>query len=185
MKIISLHKKEEQLIALVKKQDRASQKKMFDQFAPKMLGVCRQYVKNIHDAEDVMLCGFMKVFQNIHQFEHKGSFEGWIRKIMVFESISFLRSRKEMLFTEEVSYKETLTEDHLSFYETEALQHMIDTLPAGCKTVFILYVIEGYKHQEIAEMLMISEGTSKSQLANARKLLQNQLKKKEFYNGAF
>src|SRR5690606_40201406 len=80
-----------------------AQKQLFENFSPKMLSTCRQYIKDLHDAEDVMLCGFMKVFQNIEQYRNEGSFEGWIRRIMIRESISFLRAKKEITFIEEAS----------------------------------------------------------------------------------
>lgn len=163
-----------QLIEQVIHQNRLAQKQLFEQFSPKMLGTCRQYVKNLHDAEDVMLHAFMKVFQNIGQFKNEGSLEGWIRRIMIRECISFLRQKKEYMFVDDVS------QNHLRMLTTEQdtsedYQALIDALPKGCRYVFVLSVIEGYKHQEIAELLNISEGTSKSQLAYAKKLLKQQI----------
>lgn len=165
-----------QLIDHVIDQNRLAQKQLFEQFSPKMLGVCRQYVKDHHDAEDVMLRGFMKVFQNIQTFNKEGSFEGWIRKIMIRESLTYLRSAKELQFLDDFSNISnedlTVSQDFSNDY-----QKLIDTLPKGCKYVFILNVIEGYKHQEIAEMLNISVGTSKSQLAYAKNILKQQIER--------
>lgn len=165
-----------QLIDHVIDQNRLAQKQLFEQFSPKMLGVCRQYVKDHHDAEDVMLRGFMKVFQNIQTFNKEGSFEGWIRKIMIRESLTYLRTAKELQFLDDFSNISnedlTVSQDFSNDY-----QKLIDTLPKGCKYVFILNVIEGYKHQEIAEMLNISVGTSKSQLAYAKNILKQQIER--------
>lgn len=165
-----------QLIDHVIDQNRLAQKQLFEQSSPKMLGVCRQYVKDHHDAEDVMLRGFMKVFQNIQTFNKEGSFEGWIRKIMIRESLTYLRTAKELQFLDDFSNISnedlTVSQDFSNDY-----QKLIDTLPKGCKYVFILNVIEGYKHQEIAEMLNISVGTSKSQLAYAKNILKQQIER--------
>lgn len=165
---------ESELIHQVKNKSRMAQKQLFENFSPKMLSTCRQYIKDLHDAEDVMLRGFMKVFQNIEQYRNEGSFEGWIRRIMIRESISFLRAKKEITFIEEASQSVLSVVSHHQEFEND-YQKLIDELPKGCKYVFVLSVIEGYKHQEIAEMLEISVGTSKSQLAYAKKLLKQQI----------
>ncbi|MCF6308007.1 MAG: sigma-70 family RNA polymerase sigma factor, partial [Flavobacteriaceae bacterium] len=148
-------------------------------FAPKMLSVCRQYLKNNALAEEVMLSGFLKVFTHLNSFKFEGSFEGWIRRIMVNESISQLRKEKKFQFKEEELLENTL--DLVAYIETEIevneIQKLIDQLPNGYKTVFVLYVVEGYKHSEISEMLEIVESTSKSQLFKARKMLQNLINK--------
>ncbi len=184
MKVISLHQEERKLIQQAVDQNRFAQNQLFAEFSPKMLGVCRQYIKDLQLAEDVMISAFMKVFVNLNQFEHKGSFEGWIRRIMVNECISFIRVQKQVKFIEEETFFEERFNDIESKFSTDEIQFLIDNLPDGYKMVFNLYVIEGYKHQEIAQMLNISEGTSKSQLSHARKMLQNQiLKLKNYENG--
>lgn len=165
---------ESELINQVQNNNRAAQKQLFDQFSPIMLSTCRQYIKDLHNAEDVMLCAFMKVFQNINQYRNDGSFEGWIRKIMIRESLSFLRSKKELNFIEDAS-QSVLSVVSDSYEISNDYQKLIDDLPKGCRYIFVLSVIEGYKHQEIAEMLNISVGTSKSQLAYAKKLLKQQI----------
>lgn len=165
---------ESELINQVQNNNRAAQKQLFDQFSPIMLSTCRQYIKDLHNAEDVMLCAFMKVFQNINQYRNDGSFEGWIRKIMIRESLSFLRSKKELNFIEDAS-QSVLSVVSDSYEISNDYQKLIDDLPKGCLYIFVLSVIEGYKHQEIAEMLNISVGTSKSQLAYAKKLLKQQI----------
>src|SRR5690554_4285766 len=139
-----------------------------------MLGTCRQYIRDLHEAEDVMLHAFMKVFQNIGQFKNEGSLEGWIRRIMIRECISFLRQKKEYMFVDDVS------QNHLRMLTTEQdtsedYQALIDALPKGCRYVVVLSVIEGYDCQEIDELLSISEGTSKPTFAYAKKLFKQQL----------
>ena len=178
MKVIQLHQEEKQLIMLAVENNRQAQQQIYAKFSSKMLSVCRQYINDIHHAEDVMITGFMKVFTNLKKFEHKGSFEGWIRRIMVYECIDFLRVKKNNFNHQDID--DVTVSENESVYEMEDfsvddIQNMIDNLPDGYKMVFNLYAIEGYKHQEIAEMLKISEGTSKSQLSHARKLLQQQI----------
>ncbi|MFC7356778.1 RNA polymerase sigma factor [Jejudonia soesokkakensis] len=183
MKIISLHKNYTKLIAKASKGNRRAQHDLFELFSPKMLSVCRQYVKDVDLAEEVMLTGFLKVFTHLKSYKAEGSFEGWIRRIMVNESISELRKSKKLQFNDAAEIENSI--EHVAYIETEMevaeIQKIIDRLPEGYKTVFVLYAVEGYKHSEIAELLQISEGTSKSQLSKARKLLQSEVKKNISY----
>lgn len=183
MKIISLHKNYTKLIAKASKGNRRAQHDLFALFSPKMLSVCRQYVKDVDLAEEVMLTGFFKVFTHLKSYKAEGSFEGWIRRIMVNESISELRKSQKLLFNDAAEIENSI--EHVAYIETEMevdeIQKIIDRLPEGYKTVFVLYAVEGYKHSEIAELLQISEGTSKSQLSKARKLLQSEVKKNRSY----
>ncbi len=172
------------LIKKARKDNRKAQHQLYQLFAPKMLSVCRQYLKNNDLAEEVMLNGFYKVFSKLDSFSDQGSFEGWIRRIMVNESISELRRHKKLYFKDE-----TVIENSLEYatsidteFAVEEIQKVIDSLPEGYKTVFVLYAVEGYKHSEIAELLQISEGTSKSQLSKARKMLQNNINKQNDVN---
>ena len=184
MKVIHLHQNEKELIALALDNNRAAQQKIYNQFAPKMLGVCRQYSKDLQLAEDIMITAFMKVFVNLNKFEFNGSFEGWIRRIMVNESISYLRVHKKVQFVDDETFFEERFNNIESQFSVQDIQHLIDHLPDGYRMVFNLYAIEGYKHHEIAALLNINEGTSKSQLSHARKILQNQINKlKNFTNG--
>jgi len=182
LKVISLHKNYKSLISKANNGNRKAQHQLFELFAPKMLSVCRQYVKNKSVAEEVMINGFLKVFTHLKSYRAQGSFEGWVRRIMVNESISQLRKDKKILFKEEYEIENSL--DHVTFIETklevEEIQKMIDSLPEGYKTVFMLYAVEGFKHSEIAEFLQISENTSKSQLFKARKKLQLILNKNKY-----
>jgi RNA polymerase sigma-70 factor (ECF subfamily) len=181
MKVLHLHHQEKELIQLAIKNDRQAQQQIYSQFSAKMLGVCRQYVKDIHQAEDVLLTAFMKVFTNLKNFQHNGSFDGWIRKIMVNECISFIRVQKKIKYIEDEAYFEESFNNIESQFVIDDIQFLIDGLPDGYKMVFNLYAIEGFKHQEIASLLGISEGTSKSQLSHARKMLQGQINKLKNY----
>ena len=175
MKVINLHHEEKELIRLAVEKNRQAQQQIYTQFSPKMLSVCRQYIKDIHQAEDIMITAFMKVFTNLKNFQFKGSFEGWIRRIMVNECISFIRVEKKLKYSEDETYFEESFNNIESQFSIDDIQSLIDNLPDGYKMVFNLYAIEGFKHHEIATMLGINEGTSKSQLSHARKMLQVQI----------
>ncbi len=182
MKVINLQQEEKELIELVAENNRHAQHRLYSKFSPKMLSVCRQYIKDLHQAEDVMITAFMKVFTNLKNFEHKGNFEGWIRRIMINECISYIRVHKKVTFIEDENYMEERYNNIESQFSVEDIQFLIDNLPDGYKMVFNLYCIEGFKHQEIAAMLGINEGTSKSQLYHARKMLQENISKLKNYN---
>ena len=184
LKVIALHQEERDIIALAVDNNRHAQQKIYSKHAPKMLSICRQYVKDVQQAEDIMITAFMKVFTNLKNFEHKGSFEGWIRRIMVNECISFIRVQKKVNFLEDEFFVEDAFNNIESHFSVEDIQTLIDSLPDGYKMVFNLYAIEGFKHQEIAKMLGINEGTSKSQLSHARKMLRDEINKlKNYENG--
>lgn len=177
LKVIQLHKNETQLIKRAVKNDRDAQRTLFDLYAPKMLSVCRYYIRDVHFAEEVMLNGFFKIFQNIKTFRNEGSFEGWVRRIMVRECISYLRAQKKIEFaTDNIEVHDKVIDSTESQMTVAEIQLLIDNLPDGYRMVFNMYAIEGYKHHEIAKMLNITEGTSKSQLFKARKLLQEGIK---------
>ncbi|WP_310554745.1 RNA polymerase sigma factor [Flavobacterium sp.] len=184
MKVINLHQEEKELIQPAVDNNRYAQQKIYSKFSGKMLSVCRQYIKDLQIAEDIMITAFMKVFVHLKNFESKGSFEGWIRRIMVNECISYIRVQKKVRFIEDETYFEESFNNIESQFSIEDIQFLIDNLPDGYKMVFNLYAIEGFKHQEIAQMLGINEGTSKSQLSHARKMLQTQIAKlKNYDNG--
>ena len=168
MKVINLHQEEKELIELAVENNRHAQHKIYSKFSPKMLSVCRQYIKDLHQAEDIMITAFMKVFTNLKNFKHEGSFEGWIRRIMINECISYIRVQKKVKFIEDENYFEESFNNIESQFSVEDIQFLIDNLPDGYKMVFNLYAIEGYKHQEIAEVLNITEGASKAHLNKAR-----------------
>ncbi|QMW02523.1 RNA polymerase sigma factor [Spirosoma foliorum] len=181
LRLIPFFTTEAQLIAALKRGESRAHKVVYERFAGKMLAVCTRYCANRDDAEEVMIDGFMRVFEKIEQFREDGSFEGWIRRVMVTESLMFLRKNKQ--WRQEIPIEEVTVEPDYAWADTAVnendLLRMVNQLPDGYRTVFNLYAIEGYSHAEIAEMLGISEGTSKSQLSRARMLLQANLKKLE------
>ena len=163
--------------------DRPAQNQLYDQYKSKMYGLCLRYAKSKAEAEDMLLEGFFKVFQDLHQFAHKGSFEGWIRRIMVHNAISHLRKNHKKEFSEvdleklnSIPSNNTLAWDKS---DAESIIRVIRQLPAGYQTIFNLYAVEGYSHREIAEMLQIAESTSRSQYARARQILQKTLTPQE------
>jgi len=172
---------EAELIQACKKQDRRAQQLLFDRFSPVMFGLCKRYLKNREDAEDVLVEGFFKVLTKLEQYSGQGSFEGWIRRIMVNEALMHLRKNKNLKMTLEINDHHLKTmvtvEDEL---QAADILNLLDRLPTGYRTVFNLYVLEGYKHREIAEMLGISINTSKSQLILAKKRMQALVKLQAF-----
>lgn len=182
MKVINLHQEEQTIIQMAIDQNRFAQQQIYTKYSSKMLSVCRQYIKDLQLAEDVMITAFMKVFTHLKNFEHKGSFEGWIRRIMINECISYIRVKKQVKFIEDETFFEERYNDIEGKFSLDDIQFLIDGLPDGYRMVFNLYVVEGYKHHEIGELLGISEGTSKSQLMHARRMLQNQITKLRNYD---
>jgi RNA polymerase sigma-70 factor (ECF subfamily) len=173
--------KEDALIRGCLKRDRKAQRQLYEHYASGMLGLCVRYVGDIQEAEDIMIGGFMRIYEKMDQYEGKGSFEGWMKRIMINESLGFIRRNKSMYITEdieEVAYKikYEMLQDTL---EAQDLLRLINELPSGYRAVFNLYAIEGYTHKEIGELLGISENTSKSQLSRARAHLQKKLKEME------
>jgi RNA polymerase sigma factor (sigma-70 family) len=155
-----------------------AQKNLYDKFSRKMMGVCLRYSESQEEAEDVLQNGFVTVFQNIASFKGMGSFEGWVRKIMVNTALTNIRKNKKL--------KQNVSLDNVSFmlpssnqvadnFAANDLLKLIQTLPTGFRTVFNLYAIEGYSHKEIGDLLNISEGTSKSQYSRAKAHLQKML----------
>ncbi len=177
--IIPLFTSEEQLVRACQQADPKAQKRVYEKYAPKMLAICKRYLADEMEAEDAMIEGFMKVFGKINSFKLEGSFEGWIKRIMVNEALMVLRSKKKEGFS--IAIDQIQTGEEPQFYEAnlavEDLMNIITSLPTGFRTVFNLYAIEGYNHAEIANLLNISEGTSKSQLSRARVILQNLVNK--------
>ncbi len=170
---------DEELIRGCVKEDESSQREVFQKYAGKMLAVCQRYARNSMDAEDIVQDAFIKVFDKIHQFKSVGSFEGWIRKIVVntaLKKYTVIRYEKEVVGYEIKERDESTMEATAYSQITEKeLMGLINNLPDGYRLVFNLYVIEGYQHEEIAEMLKIQPGTSRSQLVKARNMLKNQI----------
>jgi RNA polymerase sigma factor (sigma-70 family) len=173
---------EQELIEGCRKGDRASQKALYERYCRKMMVVCLRYSKSSAEAEDILQEAFVKVFQGIKDFRQESKLETWITRIMVNTALN--AQRKKLYLFPMVDVEEIdLPDEELSvsgIHFTQLLE-MIQALPQGCQVVFNMFAIEGYSHKEIAEMLAISEGTSKSQYARARSLLQNRLVKETSY----
>lgn len=172
---------EDELIKGCVRRERNAQKRLYDTFSSKMYALCCRYVKDSMEAEDVLVTAFTKIFDRIDQFKGEGSFEGWIRRVVVNESLTYLRRNRSMYIETELEAADREPDyqqisDHL---EAEDLLNMIQELPAGYRIVFNLYAIDGYSHKEIADQLNISENTSKSQLSRARVFLQKILAERE------
>ncbi len=172
---------ETELIDQCRKGQRKAQQALYEKYARLMLAVCARYISDKSEAEDVMIGGFVKVFSKLDQFKHEGSFEGWIRRIMVNESLTYIRRNKHMYLEVDIEEAQrspdyAVLDNHL---HAEDLMKLIGQLPTGYRTVFNMYAIEGFSHREIAEQLGITENTSKSQLSRARSLLQKHLLQRE------
>ena len=165
---------ERQLVVALQRGEARAQKVVYEQLASRMMAVCVRYVSNHDDAEDVLIEGFMRVFERIGQFRNEGSFEGWVRRIMVTESLMFLRKNRAL--RHEMSLDSVTAEPDYGWaddaLQADDLLRLVAQLPDGYRTIFNLYAIEGYSHAEIAALTGISEGTSKSQLSRARAVLQ-------------
>ncbi len=186
MKIINLHTKLETLIAKAKQNDRRAQYELYKRFAPKLLSLARLYISDVQFAEDVLSRSFVKIFKKIHQFSsNQKAFPAWCRQILVREAIDFLRRQKEIEFSSHQLEDLALTTDDevLDHTQIDQIQGCIDQLPNGYKLVFNLYVVESYTHKIIAETLGISEGTSKSQLSKAKKMIARLLHAQNQLNG--
>jgi len=171
------------LIKECKNGSRSAQRELYDTFSPMLYAVIKRYVKNDYDAEDILIDTFMKIYENLGKYKKKGSFEAWIRKIAVRESLMFLRRNKVfnlIISSDNIVIPERVCLDSEINYKD--LLKALDLLPVGYRTVFNLYVIEGYKHKEIAESLGISINTSKSQLRLAKSRLRQIIKKRNLTN---
>jgi len=166
---------DEQIVDGCIKKNAIAQQYLYDKFSRKMMGICLRYFDNVEEAEDVLQNGFIAVFGHIETFKGTGSLEGWIKRIMVNTALTSIRKNKK--------FKQNLELDNVEFMlpssdlanddlKTKELLKIIQSLPPGSRTIFNLYAIEGYSHAEIASMLNISEGTSKSQYSRARAYLQ-------------
>ena len=167
-----------------------AQRQLYEHFAQQMLGVCFRYTKSISDAEDILQEGFVKVFKHLHQYNFEGELGGWIRKIMVNTALNYLKKNKRYQYDlsfEELSLHPVSKDNPEIRLEGKELAELIRQLPTGFQTIFNLHAVEGYTHVEIAGMLGITDGTSRSQYARARGLLISWIqnysvdKKKETY----
>ncbi|MDZ4806689.1 MAG: sigma-70 family RNA polymerase sigma factor [Bacteroidota bacterium] len=165
---------EHQLVKDCLKGKPEAQRKLYEQFAKTMLGVCYRYTKSLKDAEDVLQDGFVKVFLGMHQYKFEGKLGAWIHRIMVNTALNFLKKnrkyRDEMYFKEQPLHP-VAADNPVIDLQAKELADLIRQLPQGYQTIFNMYAVEGYTHVEIGELLGISDGTSRSQYARARALL--------------
>jgi len=161
--------------------DPSAQRELYNRYSPKMLSVCYRFGNSREDAEDMLQEGFIKIFTQIHTFQNKGAFEGWIRRIIVHTCINFLKKNKKFsnnIDLEQADYLEVKEETMPSVMQARQIIECIRQLPLGYRTVLNLYAMEGYSHKEIAEMLDIEESTSRSQYTRAKVMLEGILIKK-------
>lgn len=159
------------------KQNTNSQRMLFEQYAGKFMTVCNRYANDVMEAEDMLQEGFIRIFNNVHQFKFEGSFEGWMRRIVVNVCLKHLQKKKLQFSEIKENHAETPAIQAYAFNHLgeEELLKLINQLPDGYRIVFNLNVIEGYSHEEIAQLLNIQASTSRSQLVKARKMLQQQI----------
>jgi RNA polymerase sigma factor (sigma-70 family) len=161
--------------------DAASQRELYHRYSPKMLSVCYRFAQNREDAEDMLQEGFIKVFSQIHTFENRGAFEGWIRRIVVHTCINILKKNKRFNESVDIIHATAVQvreESVPSIIQAKQVVECIRMLPIGYRTVLNLYAIEGYSHREIAMALDIEESTSRSQYTRAKAMLEEILVRK-------
>ncbi len=174
---------ENTLVEQLRQNDRAAQKWLYERYSPLFFSVCKRYLAGREDAEEALVSAFYKIFSQIDAYTGSGSFEGWMRRIVVNEALMMLRKKQPLVFPGDAVM--AMNEPADSFSVEAALSaaeilELLAQLPPGYRTVFNLYVLEGYKHHEIADVLGISINTSKSQLILAKEKLKNLLKSKGF-----
>jgi len=172
---------EEAILQGCLKNEAAAQRELYNRYSPKMLAVCYRFAHNREDAEDMLQEGFIKVFSQMHTFQNKGAFEGWIRRIIVHTCINNLKKNKrfnESLDIVHANGIQVREESVPSIVQAKQIVECIRILPIGYRTVLNLYAIEGYSHREISEMLDIEESTSRSQYTRAKQMLEDILIKK-------
>ncbi len=169
---------EQQLVKACQQGDSKAQRQLYEQFARKMMGVCLRYSINTEEAEDFLQEGFIKVFEKLQHFEFRGSLEGWIRKVILNTILDKIRRNSIFNVTDSIDDHHDVTgnDNPYDSIGVKELLKMIQTLPTGYRTVFNLFVIEGFSHKEISLMLNISESTSKSQFLRAKEQLQKKIK---------
>lgn len=169
-----LMQNEASLIQACIKQNRAAQKKLYDLYAPKMLGVCYRYAQSKEEAEDMLQEGFIKVFQKLDSFKFQGVFEGWLRRIFVNTAINIIRKYQKLQYETDIEEAGTMASNAaevLDAMQNKEVIELIRNMPQGYRTVLNLYAIEGYSHKEIGEMLGINESSSRSQFTRAKAVL--------------
>jgi RNA polymerase sigma factor (sigma-70 family) len=173
--------KEIELIEGCRRKNSHAQKNLYDRYSGKLYALCCRYIKEKAEAEDVFITSFTKILDRIDQFKGEGSFEGWMKRILVNESLSYLRRNKNMYLEMDIEAADREPDYHKleSQLQVEDLMKLVEALPSGYRIIFNMYAIDGYSHKEIADQLGISENTSKSQLSRARVVLQKNLLESE------
>ncbi len=170
---------EQRTIELCKKGDRNAQKALFDLLAPRMYPVCIRYVGDREVAQDILQDGFVTLFSKLDSYKGEGSFDGWARRIFINTALMYLRKKDALKISDDLETARHLSSDMAGQMENigyKELMKLVTSLPPGFRTVFNMYVIEGYSHKEIADALGITETTSRTQLSRARVWLQNRIK---------
>lgn len=170
---------EPEILQACRRGDRKAQKQLYDRLAPKMMAVCLRYMGTRDDAEDILQEGFITLFSRLDSYSGEGSFEGWARKIFVNTALMSLRKKDALKMSEDLETAWNVSSDGVSQIQSAGyheLLKLIASLPTGYRTVFNLFVVEGYSHKEIAQALGITEATSRSQLQRARVMLQDKIK---------
>lgn len=173
---------EQAIIAGCLQNDVAAQRELYNRYSPKMLSVCYRFAQSREDGEDMLQEGFIKVFTQMHTFQNKGAFEGWIRRIIVHTCINFLKKYKKFNESVDLAYADYIQvkeETVPSIMQARQIIECIRLLPLGYRTVLNLYALEGYSHKEIGQMLDIEESTSRSQYTRAKSMLENILIRKQ------
>jgi RNA polymerase sigma-70 factor (ECF subfamily) len=169
---------EEELISGCLSGNRQAQRQLYDTYSRRFMAISLRYLKDQEQAEDVMIQSFMKIFEKLSQFKGNGSFEGWMKRIVVTQALMAIRGNRSLTLTVSLEDAERIQEpaaEDLNQLEVAELMDLVQSLPLGYRTVFNLFAIEGYSHQEIGELLGITESTSKSQLNRARSVLKNKI----------
>jgi len=181
--------REEKLIKRCVKNDRKAQKEVYEYFFTKMYAICKRYLKNEEDAMEVLNTGMLVVFKKIEAFQFKGSFEGWVKRIMINKSLDFIKTNKRYKYQMSIDEKEEpiasypiVESEAVTNLNTEALYQLIRELGVSQQMVFNLYVIEGYSHNEIADKIGITASTSRWHLTKAREVLQQKIKDNSLIN---
>lgn len=170
---------EEEIIEGCIRGERIFQKALYDKYSSKMLGVCMRYAESREEAQDMLQEGFVRVFQSIITYQKLGSFEGWLRRVVVFTAINIYKSRLRKYKDEPISdnHDDIVESDVLDKLSAKEIIELMQLLPDGYRLIFNMFAIEGYSHKEIAEQLDIAVGTSKSQVARARAQMQQLIMK--------
>ena len=171
---------EKELIQRCLKDDAEAQRQLYERYAPKLWPVCLRYAKSRMSAEDIMQEGFIRIYRYLGHYKGEGSFEGWLRRTMVNTAINYYKKNLKQSNERNIDFVYGLKNDDVdavSKMTADEILSVIRNLPDGYRTIFNLFVVEGYPHKEIAKILGISENTSKSQLSRARVILQEKIKK--------